>query len=182
MNRDLLVGAAPDVAPRLLNLVLMSRVEGELVTGRLVEVEAYDEDDPASHSSRGPTPRNRTMFGPPGHLYVYLSYGLHLPMNVVTGPQGTGAAVLIRALDLLEGHDVARRRRGGRPDRDLTNGPGKAAQALGIELIHDGLDLLDPSSPVRLIDDGTPPPATPLVGPRIGITKGIEAPWRFRVR
>jgi DNA-3-methyladenine glycosylase len=165
----------------MLNLVLISKVDGELVSGRLVEVEAYDEHDPASHSYRGPTERNRTMFGPPGHLYVYLSYGLHLPMNVVTGPEGSGAAVLIRAVDLLEGHDVARRRRGGRRDRELTNGPGKVAQALGIERGHDGLDLLDPSSPVRLVDDGTPPPPDPLVGPRIGISQGVDTPWRFRV-
>ena len=181
MNRDLLAGPAPEVAARLLNLVLISTIGGEHVAGRLVEVEAYDQDDPASHSHRGPTERNRTMFGPPGHLYVYLSYGIHHCANIVCGPEGVGAAVLVRGVVLLDGREVVRRRRGARPDRDLVDGPGKVGQSLGLRLDHDGVDLLDPASPLRLVDDGVPPPAAPLVGPRIGITKAVDTPWRFRV-
>ena len=171
---------APVVAPELLNKVLVSTIGGERVTGRIVEVEAYTQDDPASHTFRGPTERNQVMFGPPGHLYVYLSYGIHRCANVVTGAAGDGQAVLLRALDPIEGIDVVRRRRSGRPDRDLTDGPGKLCQALAIGGDHDGADLLtDPH--LALVDDGVAPPPTPLVGPRVGITKGVDVPWRFRV-
>jgi DNA-3-methyladenine glycosylase len=170
--------AAPTVARRLLGKVLVSDVEGSTVRGRIVEVEAYDEHDPASHSFRGPTPRSAIMFGPPGRLYVYLSYGVHRCANVVVGPTGSGQAVLLRAVAPLEGVETMTARRGRRTD--LADGPGKLCQAFGIELDHGGVDLLDPASPIRLVDDGTPPPAHPLVGPRIGITKAVDTPWRFR--
>ncbi len=181
IRRDELAGHSVAVAPWLLNKVLVSVVDGARVVGRLTEVEAYDEDDPASHTFRGRTARNAVMFGDAGHLYVYLSYGIHQCANVVTGPAGHGEAVLLRAVDVVEGTDVARRRRGARRDRELTNGPGKLCQALGIGAAHDGVDVTDPAGALWLGDDGVPPPPVPLVGPRIGITKGVDTPWRFRV-
>jgi DNA-3-methyladenine glycosylase len=153
----------------------------ELVGGRIVETEAYTRDDPASHSFNGPTVRNAVMFGPPGRLYVYLSYGIHRCANVVTGAPADGQAVLLRAIAPMFGVGVIRARRGGRPDRALTDGPGKLCEALAIDLGDSGLDLTNPASPIRILDDGTPPPDDPIVGPRVGISKAIETPWRFRV-
>ncbi len=173
--------SAPDAAVDLLNKVLVSTVGGARVAGRIVEVEAYTQNDPASHSFRGPTRRNAPMFGPPGHLYVYLSYGIHRCANVVTGRSGDGAAVLLRAVAPIEGIDVMRLRRGVGDDRRLSNGPGKLAQAFAIDLVHDGLDLGALRSPVTVVDDGIAPPASPLTGPRVGLTKGVDTPWRFRV-
>lgn len=149
------------------------------MSGRIVETEAYVRSDPASHSFNGPTARNAVMFGPPGRLYVYVSYGIHCCANVVTGVDGDGQAVLLRAVVPVEGLDVIRARRVGRPDRHLADGPGKLCEALGITLADDGAAVTDASSPIRVIDDGTPPP-DPIVGPRIGITKAVDAPWRFR--
>lgn len=171
---------APDAARSLLNKVLVSTIGGAVVVGRITEVEAYDESDPASHTYPGPTPRNQAMFGPPGHLYVYLSYGMHHCANVVVGIEGHGSAVLLRAIEVVDGHEVVRARRGDHSRRELTNGPGKLCQALGIMIDHYGIDLLDDSSPVRLADDGVDPPTDPIVGPRIGITKAVDTPWRFR--
>lgn len=181
VDRSRLEGESVDVAPTLLNKLLVSTVGATLVSGRIVEVEAYDETDPASHSFRGLTPRNHTMFGSPGHLYVYLSYGIHHCINVVTGADGRGAAVLMRALVPVEGIDIIRQRRAGRNPREFTNGPGKLCAALGIDLGHDGIDVCHLDSPIVLVDDGVAPPARPLVGPRVGITKAIDRPWRFRV-
>jgi DNA-3-methyladenine glycosylase len=173
---------APDVAADLLGKILMSGGgPDDLVAGRIVEVEAYAEHDPASHTYVGPTPRNAAMYGPPGHLYVYLSYGLHHCANVVTGRSGNGQAVLLRAVQPLFGVERIRQRRGGRPDRDLTDGPGKLGQAFGIDLGHYGTDITDRSAPIRIADDGTPPPAAPIIGPRVGVSKAIDVPWRFRV-
>jgi DNA-3-methyladenine glycosylase len=171
--RSALEGDAPDVAPLLLGKLL---VHGECV-GRIIEVEAYREDDPASHSFRGPTPRTQVMFGRAGLLYVYFTYGMHYCANVVTGPLGTGSAVLIRALEPLAGLDTMAMRRDGR--RDLTGGPAKLCQAMGIGPQHNGTDLCRGSS-LGLFDDGTPPPRTPRVGPRVGITKAVDVPWRWR--
>jgi DNA-3-methyladenine glycosylase len=118
------------------------------------------------------------MFGPAGRLYVYLSYGVHACANVVTGAEGEGAAVLIRAIEPVEGIAVMRARRGeGRP---LADGPGKLCQALGIGLADDGTDLATVGSQILIVDDGTPPPDDPLIGPRIGISKAIDTPWRWR--
>lgn len=150
------------------------------VGGRIVETEAYTADDPASHSFSGPTPRNAVMFGPPGRLYVYLSYGIHRCANVVTGGSGDGQAVLLRAISPMFGLEVIRTRRCGRPDRALTDGPGKLCAALAIDLDDTGLDLTEGRSPVQILDDGTPPPDEPIVGPRVGITKAVDTPWRFR--
>ncbi len=175
LDRWSLEGAAPEVAPQLLNAILATAD----TAGRIVEVEAYTPDDPASHAFRGRTPRNGSMFGPPGTLYCYRSYGIHTCANVAVGPEGEGGAVLFRAVSPLRGESAMRRRRGqGRP---LADGPGKLCEALGIELAHDGLDLLHADSPVQLLVDGEAPPAAPLVGPRVGITKATERPWRWRV-
>jgi DNA-3-methyladenine glycosylase len=174
--RSLLAGDAPDVAPLLLNKLL---VHGRCV-GRIVEVEAYRQDDPASHSFKGPTPRTQVMFGRAGMLYVYFTYGMHHCANVVTGRPGAGAAVLLRALVPLDGIDLMQARRGGR--RPLADGPGKLCQAFAIGPEHNGADLCRAGGDAPgLFDDGVPPPAEPLVGPRVGITKAVDVPWRWRV-
>lgn len=172
---------SPVVAPDLLNKIISVTVDdGIEVAGRIAETEAYRSDDPASHSFNGPTPRSAIMFGPPAHLYVYLSYGIHRCANVVVGADGDGQAVLIRAIVPIRGREVMRTRRSGRPDRELANGPGKVCAALGVDLSDNGADLLGPDATIRLLDDGTPPPHVPLVGPRVGITKAVDTPWRFR--
>jgi DNA-3-methyladenine glycosylase len=175
LGRQFFARDALDVAPELLDKVL---VAGECA-GRIVEVEAYRSDDPASHSFRGPTARNATMFGPGGLLYVYFTYGMHYCANVVTGPEGDGQAVLLRAVVPCRGIDVMRNRRGGRPDQTLADGPGKLCQAFGLDRTHDGLDLCT-SAEAFVVDDGTPPPSDPLVGGRIGIRHAQEHPWRWR--
>lgn len=146
-----------------------------VTAGRIVEVEAYDEKDPASHSFRGPTPRARVMFDEPGHLYVYRSYGIHWCANVVCGEVGHGAAVLIRALEPTDGlaEMAARRGRDGRCD--LCSGPGKLCSALGIDGRMNGTSLHD--GPVRLSPG--PAPDVVAVGPRIGISVATEVPWRL---
>ena len=171
--RSLLVGDAAEVAPLLLNKLL---VHGRCV-GRIVEVEAYREDDPASHTYRGRTERNAAMFGPAGHLYVYFTYGMHHCANVVTGPEGHGAAVLLRAVEPLAGIDVMSERRQGRPA--LADGPAKLCQAFAIGPGHNGSDLCRGSG-VGLFDDGVAPPDRPVVGPRVGISRAVGVPWRFR--
>jgi DNA-3-methyladenine glycosylase len=167
---------SPVVAPDLLNKVL---VAGDCA-GRIVEVEAYRSDDPASHTFRGRTPRNATMWGPGGLLYVYFTYGMHFCANVTTSVEGDGQAVLLRAIVPVRGIDVMRSRRPGRADRILTDGPAKLCQALAIDRHQDGLDLTtDPG--VTIVDDGTPPPVDPLVTPRIGISVAVDVPWRWLV-
>jgi DNA-3-methyladenine glycosylase len=167
------------VAPLLLNKLL---AHGDTV-GRIVEVEAYAGfEDPASHAYRGETPRTEVMFGPAGHLYVYFTYGMHWCANVVCGVDGTASAVLVRAVAPVDGVEVMRTRRlAARRDRDLTNGPAKVCQALGIDGDQNGADLVTGAGGVRLLDDGTPPPAHPGVSPRIGISVGTEHEWRWFV-
>lgn len=173
-NRDSLA-----VAPELLNKVM---ARGRRA-GRIVEVEAYcGEQDPASHAFRGLTQRNASMFGPPGHLYVYFTYGMHWCANAVCMPPGTGQAVLIRALAPLRGIEEMRLARPNiRRDRDLCSGPARLCQALGIDRALDGTDLVAPGSEVTIVDDGTPPPDRPGVGPRIGIRLAADHPWRWWV-
>ena len=173
VGRSDLAGEAPEVAPWLLNKLLVHGV----CVGRIVEVEAYREDDPASHSFRGRTPRNEVMFGPPGHLYVYFTYGMHHCANVVTGIEGAGAAVLLRAVEPIAGIDVMRERRRGRAA--LSDGPAKLCQAFAIDGRCNGHDLLSGDGP-GLFDDGTAPPGAPRIGPRIGISKAVDVPWRWR--
>ena len=165
------------VAPELLNKVLVVGV----CRGRLVEVEAYAGPlDPASHAYRGRTARNATMFGPPGHLYVYFTYGMHFCANAVTGEPADGQAVLLRAIAPVAGiEEMQARRLAARRPTDLGNGPAKLTQALGIGPQHDGVDLV--RGPVRIVDDGVPPPARPGVSARIGITRAADRPWRWFV-
>jgi DNA-3-methyladenine glycosylase len=165
------------VAAALLGTVLVVERGGVLVAGRIIETEAYTADDPASHSFRGRTTRNGVMFGPAGHLYVYRSYGIHWCANVVTGADGDGEAVLLRAVDPVEGAEEMLRRRGRRP---LADGPGKLCQAFGIDGDDDGTDLCGPG-PIRILDRGTGPSVVPVAGPRVGITKAVDTPWRFRI-
>jgi DNA-3-methyladenine glycosylase len=177
--RSALAASAVAVAPRLLNLLLV----GGSRAGRIVEVEAYrGAQDPASHAYGGPTARNATMFGPAGHLYVYFTYGMHWCANVVCGPPGVAEAVLVRALAPVAGLEAMwEARPAARRERDLCSGPAKLCQALGIDRADDGADLLSPASRVRLLDDGTPPPRRPSVGPRVGISRAVEARWRWWV-
>jgi DNA-3-methyladenine glycosylase len=180
LKRSDLVGDPVDLAPFMLNKVL---VRGGRA-GRIVEVEAYKGSmDAASHAYRGLTPRTAVMFGPPGYLYVYFTYGMHWCANVVCGPKGQASALLIRALAPLRGLDEMRRvRPAARRDRDLCNGPAKLCQALGITGADNGTDLLRTGADrVRLVDDGTPPPKEPAQGRRIGISVATEEPWRFWV-
>jgi DNA-3-methyladenine glycosylase len=167
------------VAPELLNKVLV----GNGVSARLVEVEAYRAgEDPGSHAFRGRTARNATMFGRPGSLYVYFSYGNHWCMNAVCGPGERAHAVLLRAAAPLTGIEVMyERRRAARRDRELCSGPGRLGQAFAVDRSLDGTDLV--RGPLRIVDDGTPPPDAPSVSTRIGLArgKGDEFPWRFSV-
>lgn len=172
-------GHAADVAPRLLGCVLECEFDGQVLRGRIIEVEAYDQTDAASHSYRGKTERTAVMFGPAGHLYVYFTYGMHYCCNVVVGEDGYGAAVLIRALEPLDGVDTMRQRRHGRPDVELTNGPAKLCQALGIDRQLNGHDLR--SSPLQLIPGGLQPSEVVITTPRIGISQAKDVPWRFVV-
>ena len=169
------------VAPELLGKVLVC---GK-TAGRIVEVEAYcGSEDPGSHAFRGLTPRNAVMFGPPGRLYVYRSYGMHWCANAVCQAEGVADAVLIRALAPVVGIDAMRvaRAQGQRhpvTDRDLCRGPGRLCQALGITGGHNGADLVTGDLGVTVMEDGTLPPVAPGVSVRVGLTKGAEHPWRF---
>lgn len=146
------------------------------VGGVIVETEAYDTTDPASHSFNGMTPRNAVMFGPPGHAYVYRSYGIHWCVNVTCGRRS--GAVLLRAIEPTTGLEIMRERRGLEPVRLLCAGPGRLCQALGISIAHNGADLEKP--PFALIPREAAPDI--LVGPRIGITKAVDQPWRFGLK
>lgn len=144
--------------------------------GTIVETESYRRDDPACHAYVGLTERTRVLFGPPGRAYVYLSYGIHSLLNAVAEPEGEAAAVLIRALEPTAGLERMRQRRGPRPDHDLCSGPGKLTEALGVDLGDNGADLC--RDPFLLLEPaGERPPLA--VGPRVGITKATELPWRF---
>lgn len=171
---------ATDVAPQLLNKILAA-ADGR--AGRIVEVEAYaGAIDPAAHTYRGKTPRNATMFGPPGHLYVYFTYGMHWCCNCVCGPDGTGTGVLIRALEPLHGLEQMRTARPPQTrDRDLCRRPARLTQAMGITGAHDGVDLIGAHEGFAIVDDGIAPPADPASGPRIGIRVGTDLPWRWSV-
>jgi DNA-3-methyladenine glycosylase len=146
------------------------------VGGTIVETESYERDDPACHAYAGLTDRTEVLFGPPGRAYVYLSYGIHSLLNAVAEPDGEAAAVLIRALEPTGGQEAMRARRGDRPDGELCSGPGKLTEALGVGLEQNGADLgCDPF--LLLPPDGAAPEV--VTGPRIGITKATERPWRF---
>ncbi|MBK5287490.1 MAG: DNA-3-methyladenine glycosylase [Acidimicrobiia bacterium] len=172
------------LAPDLLNKLLISTRDDERLVARIVEVEAYrGAVDPASHAYRGRTARNATMFGPPGRLYVYFTYGMHFCINVVAAaPEGDAGAVLIRAAVPLQGLELMRARRpAARQDRMLLAGPARLASAFGLVRDDDGRDLT--RGPVTLADDGTPPPRSPGRSTRIGLAagKGDDTPWRWFV-
>lgn len=147
--------------------------------GTIVETESYERDDPACHAYVGLTERTEVLFGPPGRAYVYLSYGIHSLFNVVAEPEGEAAAVLVRALEPTAGIEAMRERRDGRPDRELCSGPGKLTEALGIGLSENGADLAN--DPFLLLAPEPSWEAEVLSGPRVGITKAVDRPWRFGV-
>lgn len=160
-----------EVAPELIGATLL--VDG--VGGTIVEVEAYDQDDPASHGFRGRTARTTSMFGPPGHAYIYRSYGIHWCLNLVCAEEGRAEAALVRALEPTAGLDAMRERRGLEASRALCSGPGKLCQALGISRALDGLPLDGPPFALLAREEEVPL----AVGPRIGITRAVEQPWRY---
>jgi DNA-3-methyladenine glycosylase len=171
LARDFFARSVHDVAPDLVGVTLL--VDG--VGGTIVEVEAYDHEDPAAHGYRGMTARNASMFGPPGQAYVYRSYGIHWCLNCVCEGEGVASAVLIRALEPVQGLDEMRRRRGVDDRRLLCAGPGRLCQALGVTREHDGLPLDEP--PFELLPRRER--AEIVTGPRIGITQAAERPWRY---
>jgi DNA-3-methyladenine glycosylase len=173
LTRDFFARSVHEVAPDLIGVTLL--VDG--VGGPIVEVEAYDQEDPASHGFRGPTPRNAAMFGPPGHAYVYRAYGVHWCLNFVCDAPGRAEAALVRALLPERGLEAMRARRGVEAERALCSGPGKLCQALGVTREHDGLPLDEP--PFALL----PRSETPRIvtGLRIGITQAAELAWRYGV-
>jgi DNA-3-methyladenine glycosylase len=172
-----------EVAPDLLGRVLEADTPGGPVMLRLTEVEAYDgENDPGSHAYRGPTARNAVMFGPPGHAYVYFTYGMWFCMNVVCGPEGRASGVLLRAGRVVAGEETARKRRlSARNDSELARGPARLATALGIDRSLDGTDLCaGTASPLALLTGSTTPAEQVRSGPRTGVGGGgAHQPWRF---
>ncbi len=192
LPRDFFARPSAEVAPDLLGCVLEHETADGLVAVELTEVEAYaGASDPASHAYRGKTPRNAVMFGPPGHAYVYFTYGMHFCVNVVClGQEGSASAVLLRAGAIVAGEDQARARRTLGPvpsgtttvaPRDLARGPARLCQALGIDRALDGADICVPSSPLRVrTGAGTPPRSVKIAtGPRVGVSSAAEIPWRF---
>lgn len=194
MPRDFFARFSVAVAPELLGCVIEHETADGLVAVELTEVEAYaGKSDPASHAYRGKTARNAVMFGPPGHAYVYFTYGMYFCVNLVCLPEGTASAVLLRAGRVTEGEELARARRtkrrpGGDADgrrlatRDLARGPGRLCQALGIDRALDGADVCVAGSPLRVRwpDTGTTDRSAEIrSGPRVGITRAAEVPWRF---
>lgn len=171
-GREFFARPVLEVAEDLIGCELLYRGCG----GLIVEAEAYSAEDPASHGFRGETRRNATMFGPPGHAYVYVSYGIHHCLNLVTGEAGSAEAVLIRAIEPTAGLEEMSRRRGRAQPRELCSGPGKLCQALGISLSDDGLDLLQDPFGLR-VPRGDRPGV--VRAPRVGISQAIELSWRF---
>jgi DNA-3-methyladenine glycosylase len=195
LRRRFLSAPPEQVAPRLLGKVLAHKSASGLIAGRIVEIEAYlgphnETPDPAAHAHRGPTPRNQVLFGPAGHAYVYSIYGKYFCMNVSCETPGRAGSVLIRALEPLAGLARMALNRGLNPDSQsiaikpsqLTSGPSRLCQALGITRpIHNGVDLLDPASPLQLLDDGFPVTEVHVTA-RIGITHAADLPLRFSLR
>ncbi len=168
-------------ARRLLGCTVEADTPDGTVAVRLVEVEAYrGADDPASHSFRGPTPRNAVMFGPAGHLYVYFVYGMHFCANISCLDQGEAGAVLLRAGEVVSDLDVARRRRPtSRRDHELARGPARLASLLGLDRSRNGVDVTDRTSPVRVLAQPPVPEVLVRTGPRVGVAAAHDLPWRF---
>ncbi len=199
ISRDFFARHAVEVAPDLLGCVLEHQTADGLVAVELTEVEAYaGQSDPASHAYRGKTRRNAVMFGPPGHAYVYFTYGMHFCVNLVCSGKGSVSAVLLRAGAVIAGEDLARARRtkgaASVASRDLARGPARLCQALAIDRSLDGADVCTADSPLRVRAGGNParsgtllargddPPGTPrkiVTGPRVGVSSATEVPWRF---
>jgi DNA-3-methyladenine glycosylase len=187
ISRDFFARHSVQVAPELLGCVLEHQTAAGLVAVELTEVEAYEgETDPASHAYRGKTRRNAVMYGPPGHAYVYFTYGMHFCVNLVCLPAGSASAVLLRAGTVTEGEDLARARRVKSAavvaSRDLARGPARLCQALGIDRSLDGADVCAAGSPLRVRWPGarrTDRSAKIISGPRVGIARAAEVPWRF---
>jgi len=171
IGREFFARSVHEVAPELVGATLLV----DDVGGTIVEVEAYDQEDPASHGFRGRTARNESMFGPPGHAYVYRSYGMHWCLNLVCEEEGVASAVLVRALEPSHGLEAMRARRGLEQDRLLCAGPGRVCQALGITREHDGLPIDRPPFTLH----ARAREAEVVTGPRIGITRAAELPWRY---
>ncbi|GLZ06929.1 putative 3-methyladenine DNA glycosylase [Actinomadura sp. NBRC 104412] len=176
LPRDFFDRPVEEVAPDLLGRVFAH----ENVAVRLTEVEAYAGPlDPASHAYRGLTPRTAVMFGPPGHAYVYFTYGMHYCVNLVCGPDGTASAVLLRAGEIVAGKETARSRRPRSTDRDLARGPARLCMALGIAREQNGLDVCSPTGPMRITPGQPAYPSLIRTGPRTGVNGGKDTPWRF---
>lgn len=175
-----LVTDVSTAAKRLLGCILEREIDGEIIQVKIVETEAYDQTDAASHSYAGRTQRVETMFGPAGHAYVYFTYGMHYCCNIVAGEEGYGAGVLIRAVEPLTHAEILEKRRGGRTGVDVTNGPAKLCQALAIDLNMNGHDLT--KLPFRLILQPKLPEPDIVTATRIGISKAKEVLWRFYIR
>ncbi len=180
LPRSFFARPSTEVAPDLLGRVLVRLLpDGTRLAARLVETEAYEEGDPASHSFRGRTARTEVMFGPPGRLYVYFTYGMHFCMNVVTGRDGEGSAVLLRAARPLEGlQEMARRRGTDRPEL-LCAGPARLCQAFGVDRGMNGIDLVEGEA--MWIEPGRRLAGAAVAGPRVGIRHAVDRPWRFAV-
>lgn len=175
-----LSGPAERAAPRLLGCELERELDGQTVRLRIVETEAYDQTDAASHSYRGRTPRTDIMFGPSGFLYVYFTYGMHYCMNIVCGPDGEGAAVLIRAAEPLDGTELLTEHRAGKTGVELTNGPAKLCQALAIDKAMNGHDMHQ--TPFRLVLHPPIQQVAVVQTTRVGISQAKDVPWRFYIK
>lgn len=175
-----LEGSSLAAAPRLLGCQLVRKLGQQRLVAKIVEVEAYDQTDPASHSHRGQTVRNAVMFGPAGRLYVYFTYGMHFCCNISTGAVGHGAGVLIRAVEPLEGQEQMARNRNGMIGHNLTNGPGKVCQALSVDRQLSGHDLRE--APFQLALQPLLPLKQIVQTTRVGISKAADQPWRFYIK
>jgi DNA-3-methyladenine glycosylase len=175
LDRPFFARPAPEVAPDLVGKLLVREDEG--LVARIVEVEAYMQHDPACHAHNRRTPRLEPLYGPPGHAYVYFTYGMHWCLNTATGQAGAAEGCLLRAAEPVSGLDLMRERRGVVADRDLLRGPARLAQAYGLDGTWSGHDLCAPDSPVLLGDDGVRPEVA--AGPRVGVSKAADWPWRF---
>jgi DNA-3-methyladenine glycosylase len=180
--KDILKLGSLQAAPLLLGCFLVRQTAKGLIKVKIVETEAYHQTDPASHSFRGLTPRTAPMFQAGGRLYVYFTYGMHYAINIVVGPKGVGEAVLIRAAEPIEGLEIMRANRGLADTKNLANGPGKLAQALGIKDTSLSGEILNKSSILLEPPDNEVRAKDIIAAPRIGITKAADLPWRFYLK